>query len=305
MMQKIDNILKAYEGETIGLKANLYKILNHGALAGTGKMIILATDQGFEHGPDKMFSSNLPAYDPHYFYHLAYTYGLNGLAAPLGVIESGCETYLGKLPTILKLNSSNNLIQKDKSPDQAITASVKDAVRLGCTAIGFTIYPGSDSFLDQLEELRDITSQGRAYGLPTIVWAYARGGALLKEAETALDVISYGAHMACLAGAHIVKVKLPTDYLALKSAKEPFLASQIPYKSLTERVAHIVRSCFTGRRMVIFSGGETKNDDAFLNEITAIKDGHGFGSIVGRNFFQRKEEDAAKIISAIQKIYLS
>ena len=304
-MNAIQQILKNYEGETVGVKSNLYKIMSHGALANTGKMIILATDQGFEHGPDKMFSLNPAAYDPQYFYHLATAYGLSALAAPLGVLESGCETYLGQVPTILKINSSNNLTQKGTNPDQALTSTVKDAVRLGCTAIGFTIYPGSDAFQDQLEELKNIIQEARSYSLPTIVWAYARGGALLKEAETALDVIAYGAHMACLAGAHVVKVKLPSDYLALKSVKDTFLKSEIPYSSEKERVEHVVRACFAGRRMVIFSGGESKNDAALLFEATAIKDGQGFGSIIGRNFFQRTEQNAKQIIQAVQKVYLS
>lgn len=304
-MNAIQQILKNYEGETVGVKSNLYKIMSHGTLANTGKMIILATDQGFEHGPDKMFALNQAAYDPQYFYHLATTYGLSALAAPLGVLESGCETYLGQVPTILKINSSNNLIQKGTNPDQALTATVKDAVRLGCTAIGFTIYPGSDAFLDQLEELKEIIQEARSYSLPTIVWSYARGGALLKEAETALDVISYGAHMACLAGAHVVKVKLPSDYLALKCVKDTFLKSDIPYSSAKDRVAHVVRACFTGRRMVIFSGGESKDDESLLAEAKAIKGGNGFGSIVGRNFFQRQEHDAKQIIDSMQKIYLN
>jgi class I fructose-bisphosphate aldolase len=302
--QTVRKILKNYESETVALKTNLARILSHGKLKGTGKMLVLAVDQGFEHGPDKTFGMNEAAYDPHYIYKLATKYQLNALAAPLGLLQSGAETYLAQVPLILKINSNNLLMKKDShAPDQAITATLQDALDLGCSGVGFTLYPGSDMFLHQLEELKDIASKARSYGLVVMVWCYVRGN-MPKEEETALDVITYGAHMACLMGAHIVKVKVPNEQLFMPDAAKQILDSKMPIKKLADRIAHVKRGCFNGRRMVIFSGGEKKDDPALFDEIQSIHQGGGHGSIIGRNIFQRKEEESAMLISKIQNIYL-
>jgi len=136
-----------------GVKGNLCRILMNGKLGGTGKMIILPVDQGFEHGPARSFAPNPDAYDPHYHYQLAIDAGLNAYAAPLGMLEAGADTYAGQIPTILKVNSANSLIPSVALKDQAITASVDDALRIGASAIGFTVYPGSAAGLDMFEEI--------------------------------------------------------------------------------------------------------------------------------------------------------
>lgn len=303
LSDRVRHIINFYEGESIALKTNLLRILNHGALKNTGRMMILAVDQGFEHGPDKMFGMHAKAYDPHYIYHLAATYGLSGLAAPLGLLQAGALTHLGQVPLILKMNSNNLLMKTSSSaPDQAITATIQDAVDLGCCGIGFTIYPGSDQFLEQLEELRDLSAQAKRHGLVVIVWAYVRGH-MPKEEEQALDLITYGAHMACLMGAHIVKVKIPKEQIFMPDAAKQIMAQNMPIKSIADRVAHVVRGCFNGRRLVIFSGNDLKQADDLLVEAQSIIDGGGFGSIVGRNFFQRTEEEAGALIQLMQNIY--
>ncbi|CAO5680074.1 MAG: Fructose-bisphosphate aldolase class 1 [Holosporales bacterium] len=304
LSDKVRRIINFYEGESIALKTNLLRLLNHGALKNSGKMMILAVDQGFEHGPDKMFGMNQKAYDPHYIYHLAANNGLSGLAAPLGLLQAGALSYLGQVPLILKINSNNILMKRDPSaPDQAITATVQDAVDLGCCGIGFTIYPGSDQFLEQLEELRTLSAQAKRHGLVVIVWAYVRGH-MPKEEEQALDLITYGAHMACLMGAHIVKVKIPKEQIYMPDAAKQIAAQKMPIQSVADRVAHVVRGCFSGRRIVIFSGNDFKQADDLIHEAQGIVDGGGFGSIIGRNFFQRPEEEAKDLIQHMQNIYL-
>ena len=298
--QKVRKIISHYEGENPGVKQNLARILMHGKLSGTGKMVILAVDQGFEHGP-RTFVSQPAAFDPHYHYQFAVDGGLSAYAAPLGWLEAGAESYLGAVPTILKINSSNSLYGKENAPDQAITASIDDALRLGCSAIGFTIYPGSDASLDMMEELRDLSAQARACGLAVVVWSYARG-AVSKQGETATDVIAYGAHIACLLGAHIVKVKLSTDYLEIPEAKKLYL-DHVKVDTQKERVEHVVQSCFNGRRIVIFSGGETKAADNVVQDAKAIMQGGGFGSIIGRNFFQRPKPEALEMLSQIIDVF--
>jgi class I fructose-bisphosphate aldolase len=299
--QKVKKILSYYEGDTPGTKANLARILMHGKLAGTGKMMILAVDQGFEHGP-RTFAPNADAFHPHYHYQLAVDGGLSGYAAPLGWLEAGCETFLGAVPTILKMNSSNSLLAKNLAPNQAITASVQDALRLGCSAIGFTIYPGSDDSLQMFEEIQELALEAKACGLGVIIWSYARGN-MSKEGETALDVIAYGAHIAALLGAHIIKVKMPSAHLEFQEAKTQYEKNHIASATLQDRVRHVVDCSFRGRRMVIFSGGETKSTDSVLDDARAISQGGGFGSIIGRNCFQRPREEALSMLSQMVSIY--
>src|SRR5690554_2629545 len=155
----VRKILSNYESDNPGTKANLARILMQGRLGGTGRLVILPVDQGFEHGPARSFAPNPDAYDPHYHFQLAIHAGLSAFAAPLGMIEAGADTFAGCIPTILKVNSANSLAS---AKDQAITGSVSDALRLGCSAIGFTIYPGSDSAFDMMEEIRDLAEEAKS-----------------------------------------------------------------------------------------------------------------------------------------------
>ncbi|HVB68544.1 MAG TPA: class I fructose-bisphosphate aldolase [Acetobacteraceae bacterium] len=298
--QRVKKILDWYEGDPPGVKANLARILMHGKLGGTGKVVILPVDQGFEHGPARSFAPNPPAYDPHYHYQLAIEAGLSAYAAPLGMIAAGADTFAGALPTILKLNSSNSLAT---SKDQAVTASVKDALRLGCAAIGFTIYPASEYAFEQMEELRALAEEAKSCGLAVVVWSYPRGPALDKAAETAVDICAYAAHMAALMGATIIKVKPPTAHIGLEAARKAY--EGIDISTMAKRVEHVMQATFNGKRVVVFSGGEAKGLDAVFEEIRGLRDGGASGSIIGRNTFQRPKEQALDMLGKIIDIYLS
>ena len=298
--QRVRKILSWYESDNPGTKTNLARILMTGKLAGTGKMVILPVDQGWEHGPARSFAPNPPAYDPHYFPQLAIDAGLNAYAAPLGQIEAAADSYAGSVPLILKMNSSNS---HATSKDQAITASVGDALRLGCAAVGFTIYPGSDDAFEMIEEIREISEEAKAFGLATVIWSYPRGGNLSREGETAIDVTAYAAHMAAQLGANIIKVKPPTDFIESKDARKVYDAQKIDISSLPARIAHVMESSFAGKRLVVFSGGAAKGTDAVYEEIRALRDGGANGSIIGRNSFQRSREDALELLSNVIKIY--
>ncbi|HEX2524730.1 MAG TPA: class I fructose-bisphosphate aldolase [Geminicoccus sp.] len=297
----VKKILANYESENPGVKANLARLMMQGRLAGTGKLVILPVDQGYEHGPARSFAANPAAYDPHYLYELALEAGLSGYAAPLGSLEAGADTFAGELPLILKMNSANSLSKG--IADQALTGSVRDALRLGCCAVGFTMYPGSDFNYGMMEELREITGEAKAHGLATVVWSYPRGGLVTKTGETAIDVVAYAAHMAALMGANIIKVKPPTDALDLEAAKKVYEEQAIPRATLAERIAHVMQASFAGRRLVVFSGGEAKDADSLVEEIKQIKAGGGSGSIVGRNAFQRPKAEALDLLSRIVDIY--
>jgi class I fructose-bisphosphate aldolase len=298
--QKVKRILDNYESDNPGTKGNLARILMHGKLGGTGRLVILPVDQGFEHGPVRSFAPNPPAYDPHYHFQLAVDAGLNAFAAPLGMIEAGADSFAGAIPTILKVNSSNSLA---RPKDQAVTGSVRDALRLGCAAIGFTIYPGSDDQFAMMEEIREMAEEAKAHGIAVVIWSYPRGGDVTKDAETAMDICAYAAHMAALLGAHIIKVKPPTDVLWQPEAKAVYEKQKIDVSSLAKRVAHVMQATFNGRRIVVFSGGEAKDLDGLYNEVRGLRDGGANGSIIGRNTFQRPRAEALDMLDKIIAIY--
>lgn len=303
MTDTVRKILANYEGETPGVKAQLARMLMQGQLGGTGKMIILPVDQGFEHGPARSFAPNPEGYDPHYHYQLAIDAGLNAFAAPLGMIEAGADTFAGQIPTILKVNSANSLMSDTSGKNQAITATVDDALRLGCAAIGFTIYPGSDMALDMFEEISAMRQEAAAKGIASVVWSYPRGEAITKDGETAIDVAAYAAQIAALLGAHIIKIKLSTDHLMLPEAKKVYEAQGIDVSTQAKRVAHCMKAAFNGRRIVIFSGGAAKGTDAVFDDARAIREGGGNGSIIGRNSFQRSRADALEMLQKLVDIY--
>ncbi|TYB89779.1 class I fructose-bisphosphate aldolase [Oceaniovalibus sp. ACAM 378] len=299
----VQNILARYEGETPGVKGKLCQMLMHGKLRGTGKMIILPVDQGFEHGPARSFAVNAEAYDPHYHYRLAIDAGLNAYAAPLGPLEAGADTFAGQIPTILKVNSANSLMSGTSGKNQAVTASVDDALRLGCSAIGFTIYPGSDNGIDMMEEIVAMRKEAASKGIATVIWSYPRGEGITKDGETAIDVAAYAAHMAALLGAHIIKIKLGTDHLMLPEAKKVYEDQKIDIATQAARVKHCVQSAFDGRRIIVFSGGAKKGENSVYDDARAIRDGGGNGSIIGRNSFQRSREDALAMLNKLVAIY--
>ncbi len=298
MTPTVRAILNNYESDNPGVKGNLARILMHGKLGGTGKLVILPVDQGFEHGPARSFSVNPDAYDPHYHYQIAIDAGLSAYAAPLGMIEAGAATFAGQIPTILKVNSSNSWAT---NVNQAVTGGVEDALRLGCSAIGFTIYPGSDDVFGMMEQIREMSDHAKSVGIATVIWSYPRGGALPKSGELALDVGAYAAHMAALLGAHIIKVKLPSDHIEQADAKKAY--EGFDGSTQAKRVAHVVQACFNGRRIVVFSGGAAKGADAVYQDARDIRDGGGNGSIIGRNTFQRPRADALAMLEKLVRIY--
>jgi len=299
---KVREILSWYASENPGVKANLARLMNTGRLAGTGKFVILPVDQGFEHGPARSFAPNPAGYDPRYHVELAIEAGCNAYAAPLGFIEQVASDYAGDIPLILKLNNSDGLT-KGQEPCSAITGSVEDALRLGCSAIGYTIYPGSGARNEQLEALSELILEAKAVGLPTVVWSYPRGAGLSKEGETALDVVAYAAQIAAQLGAHIIKVKPPKNFVEQAEAKKVYEKYSIPSATLKDRIAHVVQSAFNGKRIVIFSGEKAKGTPEVLQEVAEIVAGGAFGSIMGRNAFQRPKAEAIQLLRTIMDMY--
>jgi len=303
MEARVREILSWYDSENPGTRTNLARLLNHGRLGGTGRLVILPVDQGFEHGPARSFAVNPGGYDPSYHFRLAIAAGCNAYAAPLGFLEAGAAEFAGDIPLILKMNN-HDVLNDEKDPLSAVTASVKDALRLGCVAAGFTIYPGSANAQTMYQQCREMIAECKASGLAAVVWSYPRGSSISKEGETAIDVVAYAAQIAAQLGAHVIKVKPPTQHIEQAEAKKAYDKAAVPISTLAERVRHVVQSAFDGRRVVIFSGGATKeNDEAIFDECRAIRDGGGFGSIIGRNSFQRQKPRALEFLSTVMKIY--
>ena len=303
MTERVREILSWYESDNPGTRANLARILNHGRLGGTGKLVILPVDQGFEHGPARSFAPNPGGYDPDYHFQLAIDAGCNAYAAPLGFLEAGAAKFAGEIPLILKVNNHDLVGGDDADPLSSVTSGVDDALRLGASAVGFTIYPASAHTSEMYGQLREIAFEAKSVGLAVVVWSYPRGAGLSKQGETAIDTVTYAAQIAAQMGAHFIKVKPPTDQIEQDAARKVYEKHQIPIGTLTERIRHVVQSSFSGKRVVIFSGGAARGDEDFFEEIRGIRDGGGFGSIIGRNSFQREKKDALAFLNTVMGIY--
>jgi class I fructose-bisphosphate aldolase len=302
MTERVREILSWYSSDNPGTLTNLARLLNTGRLGGSGKLVILPVDQGFEHGPARSFAKNAEGYDPRYHFRLAIDAGCNAYAAPLGFIEAGAAEFAGEIPLILKLNNSDSLYG-GTDPCPAITGSVDEALRLGCVAIGFTIYPASANRNTMYGQIRELAEEAKRKGLAVVVWSYPRGSGITKDGETAIDVCAYAAQIAAQLGAHVIKVKPPTAHIEQAAAKKVYESEKVKIDTLADRVRHVVQSAFAGRRIVIFSGGEAKGNDAVFDEIRGIRDGGGFGSIIGRNSFQRPKKDALEFLGTVMDIY--
>lgn len=304
MTPRVREILSWYGAESPGVLANMARMLNHGRMGGSGKMVILPVDQGFEHGPARSFAKNPEAYDPAYHFELAIEAGCSAYAAPLGFIEAGARDYAGEIPLILKMNNSDSLFSNPDAPISAVTSYIDDALRLGCSAVGFTIYPGSEQRKRMYEEIAEVTRCAKNVGLPVVIWSYPRGGNLSQQGETGVDVVAYAAQIAAQLGANIIKVKPSTSHIEKKEAQKAYEENGIKVKTLADRTRHVIDAAFSGRRVVIFSGGAAKGKADVLNEVRELAQGGSFGSIMGRNSFQRKKEEAIELLHKVMDIYL-
>jgi class I fructose-bisphosphate aldolase len=152
-------------------------------------------------------------------------------------------------------------------------------------------------------QIRALSEEAKRKGLAVVVWSYPRGSGISKDGETAVDVVAYAAQIAAQLGAHLIKVKPPSDHIEQDAARKVYESEGIPVGTLPDRVRHVVQSAFNGRRIVIFSGGPAKGRDAVIEEVRGIAEGGGFGSIVGRNSFQRPKGEAIDLLHEIMDIH--
>jgi len=269
-----------------GKKARLYRMLyQFGPKNGTLK--ILPLDQGLEHGPIDFFA-NPDSLDTDYIFRLAIEGEYSAVAIHIGLAEKYYPAWAGKVPLLLKLNGRTS-IPSGAQVLSPLTGTVEDAVRLGADAIGYTLYVGSPSQVEDIATLNEVRFDCERFGMPLVVWAYPRGEAIeAKGGQDSLYAVDYAARVAEELGADIVKINLPKGV----SAQNPK-----PYNTLSlsvqEMADKVVRSA--GKCMVLFSGGGKLGDDDLLEKVEICMKAGATGLIFGRNMWQRKWDEALAI----------
>jgi fructose-bisphosphate aldolase, class I len=266
---------------------------------GNGTLMLLPIDQGIEHGPRDFFP-NPASKDPEYQFRLAAEAGYSALACQIGMAEKYYPDYAGQVPLILKVNGKTDVPPSDDALSTT-NSSVEDAVRLGADAVGYTLYVGSPRQDQDLLQLRQVRQDCDRYGMPLVIWAYPRGGALDKKGgQHTFYAIDYAARMAMEMGADVVKLNMP------KIDPEKDKLTPAPYNELEVTQEEAIRQCVesAGRSLVVLSGGSKIDDDKVLEQTRFIMEAGGQGVIYGRNVWQREWSEALEIIEQIKETLL-
>jgi len=293
--------------------SNLQALYGHGRLANTGYVSILPVDQGIEHSAGASFAPNPAYFDPENIVKLAIEGGCNAVASTLGVLGSMSRKYAHKIPFILKLNH-NELMTYPNKFDQLMFADVEQAYDMGCTAVGATIYFGSEESSRQIIEVSQAFKHAHELGMATILWCYLRNNGFKKDGidyHTAADLTGQANHLGVTIEADIIKQKLPENnggFTALnfgKTHKKVYtdLSSDHPIDLCRYQVVN----CYMGRMGLINSGGASGDNDLQDAVATAVinKRAGGMGLISGRKAFQKPIQDGVNLLHAIQDVYLT
>ena len=257
-----------------------------GKIMPQGRAMILAYDQGFEHGP-RDFLGNPESRKMEYILDIAKRGGFTGIVLHAGLAEKyEAEIRDSKVPLILKLNGKSELYTKD-DPYSPQLYSVENALALGAPAVGYTVYSGSKYEEEMNREFSKIIREAHSKGVPAIGWMYPRGKSLLdresasktlklaleeqEKTNLAIDetstIVAYGARIGLELGADIVKVK---------------------YTGSPESFQWVVQSA-SPTRVVMSGGSMTKTDEEFLSRVRDVLAAGAVGIAVGRNVWQRKD----------------
>jgi len=242
-----------------------------GKIVKNGRVLIIAMDQGMEHGPSDFNERNI---HPEYVLDIAARGGFTGLAIQKGIAKHYKDCYSGKVPLVLKLNGRTNIVPKEDIYSSPV-ASVKEAVALGADAIGYTLYVGSPREADMFRDFGAISAEADDYGLPCVVWAYPRGRHV--KDEKSVESVSYAARVALELGADIVKVN---------------------YTGTVDGFKQVVAAA--GRCKVISAGGSKQSDDEFIAKVKEVLAAGGVGMAVGRNVWQN--DNPMAITEKIKKV---
>ena len=292
---------------------NLQSLFDHGRLGGTGYVSILPVDQGIEHSAGASFAPNPLYFDGENIVKLAIEGGCNAVASTLGVLGSVCRKYAHKIPFVIKINH-NEFISYPNQYDQILFANVEQAYELGATAVGATIYFGSEESKRQIQEISAAFHEAHEYGMATILWCYLRNPSFKIggiDYHTAADLTGQANHLGVTIEADIIKQKLPEcngGYEALKFGK----THKKVYTELTtdhpiDLTRYQVVNCYMGRCGLINSGGASSGAGDLAEAVkTAVinKRAGGMGLISGRKAFQRPMKEGIALLNAIQDVYL-
>lgn len=293
---------------------NLNQLYNHGRLSGTGYLSILPVDQGIEHSAGASFAPNPAYFDPENIVKLAIEGGCNAVASTFGVLGVVSRKYAHKIPFIVKINHNEFLTYPNKF-DQIMFGTVKDAWNMGASAIGATIYFGSDESSRQIQEVAKAFDYAHELGMATILWCYLRNSGFKKDGidyHTSADLTGQANHLGVTIQADIIKQKLPTNnggYTALNFGKtHPKVYSELSTDHPIDLCRYQVANCYMGRIGLINSGGESKGASDLSEAVTTAvinKRAGGQGLISGRKSFQKPIKDGIDLLNTIQEVYLS
>jgi len=279
-----------------GKKTKLYSLMyKHGPA--NGMMQILPIDQGLEHGPSDFFT-NFESKDPEYQFKIALNGNYSGIAIQIGLAEKYMNKYAGKIPLVLKLNGKTK-IPSDDYAFSPLVSDVQDAVRLGASAVGYTLYVGSPSQDKDFIQFSKVRKDAEKFGMPVIVWAYPRGKDIeAKGGHESLYAIDYAARVAHELGADVIKLNFAlSDKNTLGKCPEPYKSLDI---SEEDAMSMVIKSA--GKSLVIISGGGKVDDNTLMRKTRICMKAGASGIIFGRNIWQRKYDEAIKISKELQNL---
>lgn len=303
----------AMSNRNIPTLRSIQTLLGHGRLANTGYVSILPVDQGIEHSAGASFAPNPMYFDPENIIKLAMEGGCNAVASTYGVLGAVARKYAHKIPFIVKINH-NEFISYPNGFDQIMFGTIKDAWNMGATAVGATIYFGSEESHHQIIEVAKAFEYAHELGMATVLWCYLRNGAFKKDGvdyHAAADLTGQANHLGVTIQADIIKQKLPTNnggYTAINFGK----TSKLVYDKLTtdnpiDLCRYQVANCYMGRSGLINSGGESKGASDLSEAVTTAvvnKRAGGMGLISGRKAFQKPMQEGVELLHTIQDVYL-
>lgn len=292
---------------------SLSNLMNHGRLAGTGYVSILPVDQGIEHSAGASFAPNPIYFDPENIVKLAIEGGCNAVASTYGVLGAVARKYAHKIPFIVKINH-NEFISYPNTYDQIMFGTIKDAWNMGATAVGATIYFGSEESDNQIIQVAKAFEYAHELGMTTVLWCYLRNSGFKVDGvdyHASADLTAQANHLGVTIQADIIKQKLPTNnggYNAINFGK----TSKLVYDKLTtdhpiDLTRYQVANCYMGRSGLINSGGESKGASDLAEAVmTAVvnKRAGGMGLISGRKAFQKPMNEGVQLLQTIQDVYL-
>lgn len=308
----VDRIV-ALSNRTPQVMRNMQALFSHGRLSGTGYLSILPVDQGIEHTAGASFAPNPIYFDPENIVKLAVEGGANAVASTFGVLAACSRKYAHKIPFIVKLNH-NELLTYPNKYDQIMFGSVDEAWNLGATAVGATIYFGSEESNRQIVDVAEAFERAHELGMVTVLWCYLRNNAFNKDGvdyHVAADLTSQANHLGVTIQADIIKQKLPENNGGFKAVGFGKTSEKV-YSQLTtnhpiDLTRYQVAGCYMGRSGLINSGGASSGESDLGEAVaTAVinKRAGGMGLISGRKAFQKPMGEGVKLLNAIQDVYL-